>query len=77
MSKELDSAIDHLVNTYQSLALAAIGYANLDAKEIADRIKLTATDTPEFVALSQLAALVGEPKVNTKKEAIADSTIEQ
>jgi hypothetical protein len=62
MSKQLDAAIEHLTNTYQSLAQAAAGYLEtLDAKEINARLAKAKPDTAEYVALQHLSALMKTP----------------
>lgn len=63
MSKALDDAIEHLTTTYQSLAQAAAGYREtLSATEIKARLAKAKPDTAEYIALSQLAALVNAPE---------------
>ena len=62
MSKQLDAAIEHLTNTYQSLAQAAAGYLEtLDAKEINARLAKAKPDTAEYVALQHLSVLMKTP----------------
>lgn len=66
MSKQLDAAIEHLTNTYQSLAQAATGYLEtLDAKEIDARLAKAKPDTAEYVALQHLSALMKTPIIES------------
>jgi len=59
MSKELDSALETLTTTYQSLAQAAVGYCEtLDSDEVNARLAAAIPDTAEYVALEQLALLL-------------------
>lgn len=71
MSAALDAALEHLTSTYQSLAQAAEGYRHLDAQEVAERLAKAKKDTSEYIALEQLAKLIGAPKKAKKN---ADST---
>ena len=64
MSKQLDAALEHLTNTYQSLAQAAVGYRDtLDAKETNARLAKAKPDTAEYVALQHLSVLMQTPIV--------------
>ena len=64
MSKALDEAIENLTNTYQALAVAAVGYREtLDAKEIAEALAKASPDTAEFIALSHLNELFKQTSI--------------
>lgn len=78
MSKQLDAALEHLTNTYQSLAQAAVGYREtLDAKEINARLAKAKPDTAEYVALQHLSVLMQTPIVEpAAPEPAAEATPE-
>jgi hypothetical protein len=69
MSKELDEALETLTTTYQSLAMAALGYKDvLDIMEVNARLAAAIPDTAEYVALQQLAILLQTPIVDVMQE---------
>lgn len=65
MSQQLDTAVEVLTSTFQSLNLVAQGLV-VDAKEVADALTKATPDTAEFVALTALAFYNPVPVTKSK-----------